>query len=228
MQKISKETFSFLNDLKLNNNREWFENNKSRFIDIQKEIKLFSSTAIGELNKHDNIESSKIFRIYRDVRFSKNKTPFKSNLGLSFKRSTSGLRGGYYFHIKPNESFVACGFFNPNKEDLLRIRKEFEFDSDEFRQIINDKSFKNNWGVIDGDPVKTYPRGFLKDSSNIDLIRMKRFIFIKNYSDNSVISSNFIDNMSCDFKIMRPFLDYMSTLLTTDLNGVSILKLNII
>ena len=77
MQNISKETFSFLNDLKLNNNREWFENNKSRFIDIQKEIKLFSSTAIGELNKHDNIESSKIFRIYRDVRFSKNKTPFK-------------------------------------------------------------------------------------------------------------------------------------------------------
>ena len=224
MQNISKKTFSFLNDLKLNNNRDWFENNKSRFILIQKEIKLFSSIAVGELNKHDNIENSKIFRIYRDVRFSKNKTPYKSNLGLSFKRSTPSLRGGYYFHIKPNDSYIACGFFNPNKQDLLRIRKELEFDSEEFRQITNDKLFKNNWGVIDGDPLKTSPRGFLKDNPNIDLIRMKRFIFIKRYSDNSVISSSFIENMSCDFKIMRPFLDYMSAVLTTDLNGISILE----
>ena len=223
MQNINKKTFLFLNELKLNNNRDWFEKNKPRFVDIQNEIKLFSSRMIDELNKHDNINNAKIFRIYRDVRFSKDKTPYKANLSVSFKRSTSSLRGGYYLHIKPKESFIACGFFNPNKDDLFRIRKEFEFNADEFRKIINQNEFKNNWGDIDGNPVKTYPRGFLKDDINIDMIRMKRFIFLKKYDNNSVLSSNFIDNISRDFKIIRPFLNYMSTVLTTDLNGISIL-----
>ena len=106
----------------------------------------------------------------------------------------------------------------------MRIRKELEIDSDEFRDILNNKSIKNHWGDIDGDPLKTSPRGFLKNSPNIDLIRMKRFIFIKKYSDDSVFSSNFVEKISSDFRIMRPFLDYMSMVLTTDLNGISVLE----
>lgn len=224
MNNTNKEIFSFLEELKLNNNRVWFENNKNRFLNIKNDIKLVSSKIVDQMNSHDSIESSKIFRIYRDVRFSKNKTPYKTNLGISFKRSSPNLRGGYYFHIKPNESFIACGFFSPNKEDLLRIRKELEIDSDEFRDILNNKSIKNHWGDIDGDPLKTSPRGFLKNSPNIDLIRMKRFIFFKKYSDDSVFSSNFVEKISSDFRIMRPFLDYMSMVLTTDLNGISVLE----
>lgn len=224
MNNTNKEVFSFLEELKLNNNRVWFENNKKRFLNIKNDIKLVSSEIVDKMNSHDDIESSKIFRIYRDVRFSKNKTPYKTNLGISFKRSSPNLRGGYYFHIKPNESFIACGFFNPNKEDLLRIRKELEFDSDDFRDILNNKSIKNNWGDIDGDPLKTSPRGFLKNSPNIDLIRMKRFIFLKKYSDDSVFSSNFVEKISNDYKVLRPFLDYMSMVLTTDLNGISVLE----
>jgi uncharacterized protein (TIGR02453 family) len=224
MNNTNKEVFSFLEELKLNNNRVWFENNKKRFLNIKNDIKLVSSEIVDKINNHDDIESSKIFRIYRDVRFSKNKTPYKTNLGISFKRSSPNLRGGYYFHIKPNESFIACGFFNPNKEDLLRIRKELEFDSDDFRDILNNKSIKNNWGDIDGDPLKTSPRGFLKNSPNIDLIRMKRFIFLKKYSDDSVFSSNFVEKISNDYKVLRPFLDYMSMVLTTDLNGISVLE----
>jgi uncharacterized protein (TIGR02453 family) len=224
MNNTNKEVFSFLEELKLNNNRVWFENNKKRFLNIKNDIKLVSSEIVDKINSHDDIESSKIFRIYRDVRFSKNKTPYKTNLGISFKRSSPNLRGGYYFHIKPNESFIACGFFNPNKEDLLRIRKELEFDSDDFRDILNNKSIKNNWGDIDGDPLKTSPRGFLKNSPNIDLIRMKRFIFLKKYSDDSVFSSNFVEKISNDYKVLRPFLDYMSMVLTTDLNGISVLE----
>ena len=224
MNNTNKEVFSFLEELKLNNNRIWFENNKKRFLNIKNDIKLVSLEIVDKINSHDDIESSKIFRIYRDVRFSKNKTPYKTNLGISFKRSSPNLRGGYYFHIKPNESFIACGFFNPNKEDLLRIRKELEFDSDDFRDILNNKSIKNNWGDIDGDPLKTSPRGFLKNSPNIDLIRMKRFIFLKKYSDDSVFSSNFVEKISNDYKVLRPFLDYMSMVLTTDLNGISVLE----
>lgn len=224
MNNTNKEVFSFLEELKLNNNRVWFENNKKRFLNIKNDIKLVSSEIVDKMNIHDSIESSKIFRIYRDVRFSKNKTPYKTNLGISFKRSSPNLRGGYYFHIKPNESFIACGFFSPNKEDLLRIRKELEIDSNEFRDILNNNSIKNHWGDIDGDPLKTSPRGFLKNSPNIDLIRMKRFIFFKKYSDDSVFSSNFVEKISSDFSVMRPFLDYMSMVLTTDLNGISVLE----
>jgi len=224
MQNLNQEIFSFLNELQLNNNRDWFEKNKLRFANIQNKIKNFSSIIVEELNKHDNIENYKIFRIYRDIRFSKNKTPYKINFGISFKRRTPSLRGGYYLHIKPKQSFVAVGFFKPNKDDLLRIRKELEFNSDDFREIINENSFKRNWGDIDGDQVKTSPRGFLKDDPNIDLIRMKRYLFVKKYSDDLVISSNFITNLSDDFISIRPFLDYMSSILTTDLNGISVLE----
>ena len=224
MQKITKETLSFLDELNLNNNRSWFEANKLRYQSIKNEVTLFSHGVIDKLNEHDNIENSKFFRIYRDVRFSKDKTPYKTNLGLSFKRILPSLRGGYYFHIKPNESFIACGFFNPNKDDLLRVRKELEYESNDFRDIINDKSLRNNWGEIDGNPLKTNPRGFSKDNFNIDLIKMKRYIFIKKYPDKFVLSNDCIHKMSNDFKTMRPFLNYMSTILTTDLNGISIIE----
>ena len=224
MQKLSKNVFLFLKEIKSNNNRDWFEINKLKYNKIKQEIVSFSSILLNELNKHDDIESSKIFRIYRDIRFSNDKTPYKTNIGISFKRSSIKLRGGYYVHIKPNESFVACGFFNPNKEDLYRIRKEFEFDAEEFRDIINKNSLKRSWGVIDGNPLKTNPRGFSKDDPNIDLIRMRRYLFIKKYNDKLVLSSNFINTISEDFRLMRPFLDYMSLVLSSDLNGVSLFE----
>ena len=224
MQNINQEIFTFLNQLKLNNNRDWFEDNRQRFKNIQNEIEILSTRIVDELNKHDNVENFKIFRIYRDLRFLKNKVPYKINFGISFKRISPSLRGGYYLHIKPNDTFIACGFFKPNKEDLLRIRREFEFNSNEFREIINEKSIKKNWGNIDGNPVKTNPRGFSKEHSNIDLIRMKRYLFFKKYRDNSVFSSNFNNKISHDFKYMRPFLDYKSNVHTTDLNGLSVLQ----
>ena len=179
MQNINQEIFTFLNQLKLNNNRDWFEDNRQRFKNIQNEIEILSTRIVDELNKHDNVENFKIFRIYRDLRFLKNKVPYKINFGISFKRISPSLRGGYYLHIKPNDTFIACGFFKPNKEDLLRIRREFEFNSNEFREIINEKSIKKKWGNIDGNPVKTNPRGFSKEHSNIDLIRMKMYLFFK-------------------------------------------------
>ena len=224
MQLIPNNTIIFLKQLKLNNNRYWFNENKLEFQSIQIDVKKFAQEVKDELKLSDDIDNFKIFRIYRDLRFLKNKVPYKINFGISFKRISPSLRGGYYLHIKPNDTFIACGFFKPNKEDLLRIRREFEFNSNEFREIINEKSIKKNWGNIDGNPVKTNPRGFSKEHSNIDLIRMKRYLFFKKYRDNSVFSSNFINNISHDFMSMRPFLDYMSNVLTTDLNGLSVLQ----
>jgi len=165
-----------------------------------------------------------LFRIYRDVRFSKNKLPYKTHFGGSFSRKKPELRGGYYLHIQPNnESFIATGFWEPNKEDLLRIRREFEQDDDEIRAIITDKSFKSVWGEFVGDELKTAPRDFDKTHPAIDLIRKKQFIFTKKYTDKDVLSDDFLEDVNTSFKAIRPFFDYMSDVLTTNLNGESII-----
>lgn len=108
---VSKEVFNFLSDLKKNNNKEWFEEHKSEFKKYQSEVKTFLEAAKDNLNHHDEIEKTKMFRIYRDVRFSKDKTPYKSHFAGFFSRLGAHLRGGYYIHIKPGESFLGVGFF---------------------------------------------------------------------------------------------------------------------
>ena len=175
------------------------------------------------MSQHDEIEKMKMFRIYRDVRFSKDKTPYKTHLAASFSRLGAHLRGGYYVHIKPGESFLATGFWEPNKEDLFRIRKELEMDASDFRKIINEPSLKQSWGDIEGDEVKTAPKGFDKEHPDIDLIKKKQFIFVRNFSDKEVLSDSFITQVDESFKAIRPYFDLMSDILTTNLNGESIL-----
>jgi len=126
---ITKETFLFLNELKKNNNREWFTEHKKRFKSRESEVKEFLNGTLELMKVHDEIEKLKMFRIYRDVRFSKDKTPYKYNFSGSFSRAGNHRRGGYYIHIQPEGSFIAAGFWAPNKEDLFRIRKEWELDA---------------------------------------------------------------------------------------------------
>ena len=220
---ISKTTLNFLKELKINNNREWFNENKSAFQIEQTKAKEFYSGLMEELKKHDDIESLKIFRIYRDVRFSKDKTPYKPHFAGNFVRGTKRLRGGYYLRIRPGESFLAGGFWEPNKEDLLRIRKEFEMDTTEIRAIINNKEFVNYFGELEGNALKTAPRGFDKEHPDMDLIKMKQFIVTRYFSDEEVLDPNFLQEIDASYKAMRPYFDYMSEILTTDLNGESIL-----
>lgn len=221
---IPKETFAFFNKLAKNNDRDWFNENKPEFKAIETKIKA-SYNYLGELMSfHDQIEKIKIFRIYRDVRFSKNKLPYKTHFGGSFARRKPDLRGGYYLHIQPNnESFIATGFWEPNKEDLFRIRKEFEMDDSEMRAILNNKTFKSTWGSFVGDELKTAPKGFSKEHPAIDLIRKKQFIFTKKYTDKEVVAENFLNDVNDSFKKIRPYFDYMSDVLTTNLNGETIL-----
>lgn len=221
---IPREVFSFFNRLSENNNRDWFNDNKKEFKEIEREVKQFYNQLFERLNKHDQIDKVKIFRIYRDVRFSKDKTPYKTHFGGSFHRKKPELRGGYYLHIQPNdESFLATGFWEPQRDDLLRIRKEFEMDDTEIREIIENKSFKKIWGGFVGDEVKTAPKGFSKEHPAIDLIKKKQFIFTKKFTDKEVTASNFMEKADEAFKAIRPFFDYMSEVLTTDLNGVSLI-----
>ena len=223
MQAIPKNTISFLNELKLNNNRDWFNENKERFNAILSEVKIFAQEVNDSLNVSDDIEKLKIFRIYRDLRFSKDKTPYKKNIGMAFHRSKPELRGGYYLEISADESFIAVGFWNPNKEDLLRIRKEIEIDGKEFKRIINQKKIKDIWGDIRGEEVKTSPKGFKSEHEYIDLIKKKQFIFIKKLNEKDILDKKFQKDLVNYFESIRPFFDYMSEVLTTNLDGESII-----
>jgi uncharacterized protein (TIGR02453 family) len=223
MTSISRTTLGFLSDLKKNNNRDWFNENKSVFLTEQQKAKDFYNALMEKLKTHDDIDKLKMFRIYRDVRFSKDKTPYKPHFAGQFVRATNRLRGGYYLRIRPGESFLAGGFWQPEKEDLLRIRKEFEMSTAEIREIINEKNFVNQFGKLKGDSLKTAPRGFDKEHPDLDLIRMKQFIITREFTDEEVLEAGFLKEINTSFKVMRPYFDYMSEILTTDLNGVSII-----
>ena len=220
---ISKDVIGYLTDLKANNNRDWFSENKKKFKEVQETAKTFYNALNDRLNNHDEIEKLKMFRIYRDVRFSKDKTPYQPHFAGSYSRAGAHRRGGYYLRVRPGESFIAVGFWQPEPKDLLRIRKELEQDATEFRSIINDKTLKEIWGPLVGEEVKTAPKGFSKDHQNIDLIRKKGFIFVRNFSDKVVMSKGFLDIVDESFKAIRPYFDYMSEILTTNLNGESLL-----
>ena len=145
--KISKEALDFFKKLEINNNRDWFNERKKKFKGIEAEVKQVYNSVFQALNTHDEVDKLKMFRIYRDVRFSKNKDPYKTHFGGSFHRTKPKLRGGYYLHIQPNnESFIATGFWEPAPADLLRIRKEFEMDDSEIREILANKNFSSIWG----------------------------------------------------------------------------------
>lgn len=224
MTSISKTTLDFLKALKENNNRDWFAAHKDEFQQEHKKAKSFYNAVMEQLKSHDAIESFKMFRIYRDVRFSSDKTPYKPHFAGNFVRATNKLRGGYYLRIRPGESFLAGGFWEPNKEDLLRIRKEFEMDATEIREIMNHPTFVKYFGKLEGESLKTAPRGFDKEHPDMDLIRMKQFIVTRAFTDDEVLAPNFLEEINNTYKAMRPYFDYMSEILTTDLNGVSIIN----
>tara|TARA_B100000927_G_C16399963_1_gene442917 strand:- start:359 stop:1027 length:669 start_codon:yes stop_codon:yes gene_type:complete len=220
---IRKDVFHFLKKLKTNNDRDWFNDNKSNFKLIEKEIKLFGEELKNRFNEHDEIDLFKLFRIYRDIRFSKDKTPFKTHFGLTWHRTKPMNRGGYYFHIEPNNSFLACGFWDPNPKDLYRIRREIFFDSSELKKIILKNEFLHVWGKLKGNELKTAPRNFDKSHPDISLIRKKQYIFSIKYSDQEVLNDTFIEKLNIAIKTVRPFVDYMSEILTTNENGESII-----
>ena len=221
--KLPAALFTFFTSLSKNNNREWFTEHKSEFKALEAQVKVFGNTMSERLNVHDSIDRFKLFRIYRDVRFSKDKTPFKTHFGLTWHRTKPALRGGYYLHLAPNNNFLACGFWDPNPADLMRIRKEWELDAASFREVVGSPDFKNVWGSLQGNTLKTAPRGFDKQHPDVDLLRYKQLIFSISFTNKEVASSDFMDTVQYALQSARPFVDYMSEVLTTDLNGESLL-----
>lgn len=221
---IPGSSLEFLKSLKQNNNRDWFNAHKAEFSVQQALIQNFADGLLAGLNIHDVIETlsgkKSLHRIYRDTRFSKEKILYKNNWSGSFKRATKQRRGGYYFHIEPGNTYIAGGFQQPDPQDLKRIRDDISQDPGPLRNILKSKSFIQTFGALRGEQLKTTPKGFDATHEAIDLLRYKQFLLRKNFTDEEVLSSSFIQQAGEVFKQMRPFFDYMSEVLTTDSNGM--------
>lgn len=225
---LEKSTLDFLKTLSKNNNREWFQKNKERYIASQENVIAWLDTLLSEMNKHDQLQTKSgkesLYRIYNDVRFSNDKSPYNPRFAGSFKRIKPYLRGGYYFWIRPGESRIGCGFTYPNSDDLLRIRRDIDMNSDEWRKLLRTKKIQTVFGHMQGEQVKTSPKGFSKDHPAIDLLRYKQFWFEKSFTDKEVLAPGFLKLVNAHYKAIRPFFDYMTEVLTTDVNGESLLQ----
>ncbi len=227
--KISKSSLSFLSDLKNNNNREWFKSQKVKYDAARQNIIDFADEMIFNLNKTDNIETPSgkkaMFRIYRDVRFSKDKTPYNVHWSAAFSRATKALRGSYYMRIQNGgNSGIGGGFYGPNSADMSLLRSHFAQEPERLRKIIHAKKFKDVFGTLQGQQLKSAPRGYSVDHPAIDLLRYKQFFAFRTFTDKEVLDPNFNKEALKTLNAIRPFFDYMSEILTTNLNGESLLE----
>jgi len=223
---IEDRTIQFLKSLSRNNNRDWFQRNRSAYDDALKNVSDWVEDLIREMSRTDQLQThsarESLYRIYNDVRFTTDKTPYNPRFAGRLKRQKPLLRGGYYFWIKPGTSTVGCGFVHPNPEDLLRIRQDIDANHKEWRRLLRTSRIKSAFGEMQGDAVKIAPKGFDKEHPAIDLLRFKQFWFERSFSDSEVTSKGFLKQVTDTYKAIRPFFDHMSEVLTTDANGESL------
>jgi uncharacterized protein (TIGR02453 family) len=223
---ILPTTFNFLKKLSVNNDRDWFAENRDKYESAKSNVEEFVDALIAKMTVHDSIETPSakrsLYRIYNDVRFSKDKAPYNARFAGYLKRTKPMFRGGYYYWIKPGGSKIGCGFGFPNADDLRRIRQDIDLNYDDWRKLLRSRNIVKTFGAMQGDQLRTSPRGFQNDHPAIDLLRYKQFWFERSYSDTEVLAKDFLKRMNDDFKMIRPFFDYMSDVLTMDANGEAI------
>lgn len=217
MATVSADTFKFLKDLAKNNNKEWFTANKKRYDTAKADFELFVAELIQQVAKFDpaigTLDAKKcIFRIYRDTRFSKDKTPYKINMGANFSASPSKIHdhAGYYIHIEPGKSFLAGGAYEPQTPWINKIRQEIDYNTKDFKKLITAASFKKNFGEIQGEKLKTAPKGFPKDHPELSLLQYKSFLLVHNCDDKLVQSDGFMKHLTDVYKSMKPFNDFLN------------------
>jgi uncharacterized protein (TIGR02453 family) len=208
---------NFLNELKDNNQKAWFDANKKTYETAKKDFEAIVKYLIEEVISFDkDIEGMEpkncIFRINRDVRFSADKSPYKTNFGASIQKGgrKSGL-GGYYIHLQPGgESFLAGGIYMPMPPELAKIRQEIDYNGTEIKAILADKDFVKYFGELWGEKVKTAPKGYKADHPEIELLKQKSFIAFCKLSDKEVLAPKFIESVIPIFKAMKPLNDFLN------------------
>lgn len=214
---LSPEIFGFLQDLALNNNREWFTEHKHRYTASQQNIIAFLEDLIREMSGFDEglakIDAKKsLFRIYRDTRFSKDKIPYKTNFGASLGMGKGSQKGGYYLHLEPGKSFIAGGIYMPEPSVLKELRKEISLYAGDFLAVVNNKEFKKHFPELDQeDKLKKIPQGFEKDDPMAEYLRLKNFIVVYDLKDEEIFDKNAVKNLTAVFKLMKPLNDFLNT-----------------
>lgn len=214
---IHPKTLKFLSSIKKNNNRPWFEKNKPVYEEIKKEMISFMEALIREASRFDpsvaNADSKKsVMRIYRDIRFSKDKTPYKTNIGAGFSAGEKNFMGaGYYVHIEPGRNFIGGGIWMPMPDTLGKIRQEIDYNFSEFKKIVESKSFKKTFGSLDrNEKLKRPPKGYSPDNPAIEYLMLKSFTCGAKISDGEVLSEQFIKKAAALMKEMHPFIVFLN------------------
>lgn len=208
---IEKSTLDFLSKLKKNNNKEWFDKHRQEYEIAKANFLEFIEELIPSIAKFDpsvkHLEAKKcVFRINRDVRFSHDKTPYKTNMAATISPGgKKSFTAGYYFHMQPGGSFLAGGMWQPEAPLLSAIRQEIDYNAPEFKKIINNKDFTNHFGKLsDEDKVKTTPKGYDKTNPEIELLKLKSYLVECNIKDSEILSKDFLKQTTNTFKAMYP------------------------
>ena len=222
---LSKETLQFLDDLKANNNRDWFLENKKRYEAFKKDYYQLASDLLDALKPLDaSLEMQEVknctFRINRDIRFSKDKTPYKSHLGFWFSSGAKGQnRSGYYIHLEKGASFIAGGLYCPESEDLKKMRKEIAYFHEDLEEILEEQNFKKEFKDFDRNEkntLKNPPRGYEKEHPAIELLKLKSFESSQAIDLSAVAKKDFVAVMSKKLIALKPLNDFINRALTSE------------
>lgn len=214
--KIEASTLHFLKNLSKNNNREWFTENKDQYIAAHQNVLNMVENLIEKIGAFDEeimkIDAKKsLFRIYRDVRFSKDKSPYKTNFGAGLGMGKGNKISGYYLHIEPGKSFLAGGVYQPEPSVLKEIRKEISMNAKEFQEILQQDDFRNNFrGLSVEGKLQRVPNSFDKDDPMAEFLKLKNLIVVHPISDDALMQENATKNMAKIFQSMKPLNDFLS------------------
>jgi uncharacterized protein (TIGR02453 family) len=215
---MQSSTLQFLRTLEKNNNREWFNENKTTYQEAQQDVVSFVEKLIEEMVVFDEeigkADAKKsLFRIYRDTRFSKDKSPYKTNFGASLGMGKGSQKAGYYLHIEPGKSFLAGGIYMPESSVLKEIRKEISAFGEEFLTIVEKDKFRNYFrGLSVEDKLKKVPQGFEKDDKMAEFLKLKHYIVTHPVSDEQLLNENAAKEFAKIYKAMKPLNDFLNAI----------------
>ena len=218
MEPIKKTTLEFLNSLKQNNNRDWFTKNRTLYLDAKVNFESFVQEVINKIIDFEPIMKglevkSCVYRINRDIRFSNDKTPYKSHFGAFIVRGgkkNGDKFAGYYFHIEPGKSIIAGGAYMPPTPWLSAIRENINDDPERLLKIIGNKDFVKYFVKIDGEKLKSAPKGYPSDHPHIDLLKFKSYLVVNEVSEKDIMNPGFIDHVINVMKAMKPLNDFLN------------------
>ena len=214
---LQSSTIQFLKSLKKNNNREWFEKNRKQYELAKTDYLDFVTNVLNEIQLFDQslaeLEPKKcVFRLNRDVRFSKNKDPYKTNFGASFSKGAKKIQtAGYYFHLEPGENFVGGGLWMPMAPDLNKVRQEIDYCYKEFSSILKKPAFKSTYGDMDNSmKLVRPPKGFEIDNPALEYLKLKSFVVTRVVKDAELTDKHLIKNVVKDFKTIAPLVHFLN------------------